>query len=451
MIILTPPIPEAPTPARRALVLLYLLGVYLYVPLYLPGGIEIPGFMAWIAGWLLLAINVRQIYWRPALPLIGFLVLVLVGLLTAPQPARLLWDRADSYLFMVVAVSSAYGLVLELIRWPSPAIARTFGTWTLVIIAGCLLEMYGGLKPVSDAFRHAVFPRFIEGTENVARDLVLFGSPRPRVFTAEPAWLAEFALLAATTWLMLTVSPGRYVRYALVIVLLLLLIRSPVPILGAPLGVGVLVYLDGGGIVKFMWSHGVRRKIVLGIFLLGVITAGSVAAQTVFSQRLLDVARGTDVSVLKRVMAPLYVTREVIATYPITGIGVGGEDAAVELYERAYRDIGESFYVMQGRQTRKLFNFFWTHWVYLGLGYGMVALFLLAIFMKRAGLRQRLLLALMVLVFAQTMGGYIGIRVWSYIAILFVGVWHGERMGAGEPRPLATLPAGAEIPVVQTG
>jgi len=404
------------------------VGLYTYLALPITGSIEIPGFLCGLTGGLLLVLNVRFGGWRPAGALLGFLAIVGVGVLTAPDAAALLTERADSYLFLVFSVLGAYGLLLELMLWPPRLIAKIFGVWSVVIIVGALLELYGGLRPVSDAFRYAFYSRFEGHEENIARDMILFGKARPRLFTQEPSYLASFALLSASIWLMLSEKSGRYWKYMLLIVAFLVLIKSPIPILGALVALGVLVFLDGEGIFRFLLRSSVRKNAMLLGIGIAFVVAALVIGETVFSARIDRVAQGNDVSTFKRVLAPLYVTREVLAVYPLTGIGVGGESAAVELYNRAYRALGDVFLVMESHQTRKLFNFFWQHWVYLGLGYGGLAVLSLGGFARSIGLRNSLFMALLVFVFAQFIGAFVSVRAWSYMALLLVGVWHGERM-----------------------
>ena len=85
-------------------------------------------------------------------------------------------------------------------------IARLFLGFALVIVVGCLLETYGGLRPVSDAVRNVLYSKGVY--ENDLRDLLFYNRVRPKFFASEPASVTFCYTLFTFVWMV--VSPWRW-------------------------------------------------------------------------------------------------------------------------------------------------------------------------------------------------------------------------------------------------
>lgn len=81
-----------------------------------------------------------------------------------------------------------------------------FLAWSLVILVGCLLEAYGGLRPISDAVRKMLYSKSLY--ENDLRDVLFYNRVRPKFFASEPASVALCYTLFAFLWLV--ASPWRW-------------------------------------------------------------------------------------------------------------------------------------------------------------------------------------------------------------------------------------------------
>lgn len=404
-------------PVGLLLVNVYLLGLYTFVPLKVLPGPPIPGFLAGAAGWMLLLKNVDRLRWPALWPLMLYATIVVLGTLIAPDAVAYFPERAKSLIYLVYSLGGALGFLLELTRWPRRDVSRLFLIWLLVILGGVVLELYAGLDRVSDAFRQRVFGGRSEYSE-VGRDLVLFGRERPKFFTSEPSDVAKFLMISATVWLALS-ERRRYGVFAALVILGLFLVKSPILLLALGTGGLVFLYLEPGGASRFVHRMTASRLLGLATAALVSVALLALALQTVFATRVQRVLAGADVSVLRRVFSPIYVTREVVSRYPVRGIGVGGEPAVVDVYLDAYASLGMEFSAVAGTYTLKMFNYLWQHWIYLGIGFGLPAFLLIVLFAYRVGVRHGLFCLAAIAVVSQSLGGYVGIRAWSYTMLIF--------------------------------
>ena len=74
----------------------------------------------------------------------------------------------------------AYAMFLTLVEGDRDQIAMILLVFCLVIIAGCLLETYGGLRPISDRVREMLYdPGVVYDSDR--RDEILYGRIRPKL------------------------------------------------------------------------------------------------------------------------------------------------------------------------------------------------------------------------------------------------------------------------------
>src|SRR5260370_36425447 len=96
-----------------------------------------------------------------------------------------------------------------------------------IILVGCLLESYLGVRPISDAVRKVIYSRGIY--ENALRDLLYYRRVRPKFFASEPAIVTFCYSLFTFVWMV--VSPWRHKLVLYVILVGLGLFAMPGPTL----------------------------------------------------------------------------------------------------------------------------------------------------------------------------------------------------------------------------
>jgi len=157
----------------------------------------------------------------------------------------------------------------------------------------------------------------------------------------------------------------------------------------------------------------------LKVACLGAILIGAfvVMANTIFSQRLNDVTSGNDASFFYRVRGPSIAARYVAEHFPIAGAGLTGEpyienDIANEyLRSPAYsRD-----WPIVSPATELVINFFFLHWIYLGLVWGTIILVVVTIWLKSIGVPSAAFCWLVWAILGQASGAYVGPMAWAVL------------------------------------
>ena len=213
-------------------------------------------------------------------------------------------------------------------------VANLFLTASILVVVGCALEDFTPFRDISDGFREAVFPEQFLYIANV-RDQTLFGMVRPKLFTAEPSFVAIFFVVTTTVWLVLSKSRSKFLKYFLLLGLGLFLIRSPVMLLGAITGGAAALTLAPPD----SRSNGVtetNRIVLVGLALIVSALFLYVALATILSDRLDMVLAGHDDSFTIRITAPFEVAWKTIARNPIFGAGINNRRR-----EGLLRDRGE--------------------------------------------------------------------------------------------------------------
>src|SRR4030095_10514986 len=114
--------------------------------------------------------------------------------------------RANGLIQLTYSLAVGYALFLTVKRAARRQIARLFLAFALVIMVGCVLEAYGGFRPISDAVRKVLYSKGVY--ENDLRDLLFYNRIRPKFFASEPASVTFCYTLFTFIWLV--ASPWRW-------------------------------------------------------------------------------------------------------------------------------------------------------------------------------------------------------------------------------------------------
>lgn len=409
------------SPVGAALVFLYLVGIYTHVTVFVAPGIPWPAAAAGLAGILLFIKNAYRIHIRHVAPIFLFVLIGLFSMLFAPDSISLLGERAQSLLLLTYSLVVGYGLYLELVQWRRGKVARLFFVVSTLILIGCALENFTAFGAISDSFRGAVFPEEFLYVANL-RDQSLFGMVRPKLFTAEPSFVAIFFVFSITIWLVLSASPLRFVSYFLFLAVGLFLIRSPVLLIGAVTG-GAACFAPASSGPRAVGAASLNKIVLVGLALgVGAVFL-YVALTTVLSERLDVILSGSDDSFTIRVIAPIVIAWETITRYPFFGAGIGGREAILDIILQTYLPIVVRLDHIYYKLVYGITSVFWLHWIFFGLVGGSLALLAIVKLMRCLGGGPLMFPAIVILSFSHTMGAYVGPRFWSIFFIVLAATY----------------------------
>ena len=167
-----------------ALIAVFFAGIYTNYPIAVSKTVPFPSAPAGVAGILLL--------WRrradiPRAGLIGLLVVLAtyVASVLLPTDLGFLPRRMNGLVQLSYSLIIGYALFVTIIKGTREQISRLFLVCSLVLLVGCLLETYGGLRPVSDAARKVLYQRGLYDAD--LRDLQYYERVRPKFFASEPS------------------------------------------------------------------------------------------------------------------------------------------------------------------------------------------------------------------------------------------------------------------------
>jgi hypothetical protein len=395
-----------------ALVALFMVGMYTNFTVQVSAKVPFPSAPAGVAGLILLWRRRDQISSRALGGLIAILLLYLASIFYATN-LNFLQRRTNGLIQLTYSFIIGYALFLTITRTSRSQFAGLFLSFSLVILAGCLLESYAGLRPVSDAVRNVLYSRGVY--ENDLRDMLLYGRARPKFFASEPASVTFCYTLFTFLWVV--VSPWRFKLLAYVGLIGLGLFAMPGPTLLLMLLL-VLPYM------LFLASRQSGR-LDFGRFLIVACVATVfgcafvVLAEAAFPLRFEEAMSGNDPSFFYRVRGPAIAGIEVMKHYPFAGAGLTGEPFIEGDVTNVYmRSSGYSGgWAIPSPATELLINYFWLHWIYFGVVWGVVLVIAVTAWLRILGVPSPAFCWMTWAILGQAAGAYVGPTCW---AVLFL-------------------------------
>jgi hypothetical protein len=274
-----------------------MLGLYTNYTIYISAKVPFPSVPSGIAGIVLLWR--RRDLIRPAhlAGLFGVLALYLISILWATN-IEFLPRRTNGLIQLSYSIIIGYALFLTVTQGTRRQIGRLFAGLALVILVGCLLETYAGLRPLSDAVRSVLYSRGLY--ENDLRDILFYNRVRPKFFASEPASVTFCYTLFCFIWMV--VSEWRWKMPAYLALMALGLFAMPGPTL-------LLMLLLMLPYMLFLASRR-RGRLDPGRFMVVACVAAVCVAsfivlvQSLFPVRLEEITSGNDPSFFYRVRGP---------------------------------------------------------------------------------------------------------------------------------------------------
>ena len=396
----------------RVLICVFLLGLYTNFTIQISTKVPFPSAPAGIAGLLLLWRRRDRITPKTLAWFIIVVVLYVASMLSASDIAYL-GRRTNGLIQLTYSLTIGYALFLTVAQADRSQIARLFLGFALVIAIGCLLETYGGLRPVSDAVRKVIYSRGVY--ENDLRDLLLYNRVRPKFFASEPSSVTFLYSLCTFIWMVVSRSRWKLLIYVGLVGLGLFAMPGPTLLLMLVLILPYLLFLASrkGGRLDLG-----RLLLVAGVALIFLV-AFVVLAKALFSARLDQVLSGNDPSFFYRVRGPALAGLDLLGRYPFAGAGLTGEpfieERVTNLYLRspAY----SAHWQVVTPATELLINYFWLHWIYLGLVWGTIVTVAVTVWLRVLGVPSVAFCWMVWAILGQASGAYVGPTCW---AVLFL-------------------------------
>ena len=391
------------------LVFLFLVGIYTGWNIQITPTMPFPSAISGFSGLILLWRRRDRI--EPAhVNAFALLMLVLVASVFAAPDYDFLPKRFTGLVQMTYSIVIAYALFLTLLKATRTQVAAIFLTFCALIFVGCVLEDYGGLKPFSDWARGQMYTAFIYEAD--LRDELLYGQVRPKLFTTEPSAVTFSYTLFAFVWLMASTWRWKVVLYVVMMVAGIFIMPGPTLLLM------MLLYVPYQFLAGRAWTPTAVRMAILGILGAAVVVLFFVLGSSVFSNRVTQMAEGADASTFFRVQGPALVAREVVQKYPIAGAGLTGEGYISDDVLNVYRSSPEFDPEWQFDQTFEvLTNYFWLHWIYFGLFFGLLVFVALSIWVRTLGAPGLWFCWLVWAILGQASGSYVGPKTWAVLLL----------------------------------
>ena len=413
-------LPARTTVAKRlgafdlALVVLFLVGIYTGYNLQISARVPFPSALSGIAGMVLL--------WRrrddiEAPAFVGLLLVVLcyLGSILSADNLAFLGKRFTGLIQLTYSLVIGYALFLTVLHAEREQIARVLLGFCLFMLIGCLLETYSGsMRALSDAVRLKLYSAGIYDAD--LRDLLLYGKIRPRLFTSEPSAVTFAFTLYSFAWFVVSRWRIRLYVYLALLAASLLAIPGPTSLLGLVMLGPYYVFLagrtaEGGGLR-------VGRLVGATVFSLLLLVAAAVIGKTLFAERLHDIMVGDDPSFFYRVVGPALTGIDVLRHHPWAGAGLTSEQYIAREVINAFSTspIFSSAWEID-RVADVLTNYFWLHWIYLGLVWGTVVVVAISVWLKLLKVPSLLFCWTIWAILGQASGAYVSPKTWTVMLL----------------------------------
>ncbi len=392
------------------LLIVFMIGIYSGYTIQISARIPFPSAPSGVAGMILLWRRRDDIV-QTHLGALLFVVLLYVGSILSATDIAYLGKRFTGLVQIVYSLVIGYALFLTILRARREQIAHLFLGFCIVILVGCLCEDYLGLRPMSDAVRHAIY-KSVDVYDADLRDQVLYGRIRPKLFTSEPSAVTFAYTLFGFAWLMVTRTRWAPAKYLMLMTLGIVVMPGPTLLLMIPLLVPYQLLRARS------WSPAFARMGLLVVFALVTIVVFDWLGHTVFAARMHQIAAGDDASFFYRVTGPALVARNVIEHYPFAGAGLTGERFIANEVANVYmRSAAFSSAWDISDISSVLTNYVWLHWIYLGLVWGTLVLLGLSLWLKILGVPSVPFCWMVWFGLGQASGAYVGPKTWTVLLL----------------------------------
>ncbi|SEO93656.1 hypothetical protein SAMN02990966_03336 [Rhodospirillales bacterium URHD0017] len=410
------------------LIFIFMVGLYTNYTIMLSSKVPLPSVPAGIAGLILLVRRRNDITPRALIGFCAIVTLYLASMLCAPDISWLS-RRTNGLIQLTYSLAVGYALFLTVKRAERRQIARLFLAFALVIVVGCLLENYGGLRPVSDAVRNALYRKGIY--ENDLRDLMFYNRVRPKFFASEPASVTFCYTLFTFIWLVASPWRWKLPLYLGLVGLGLFAMPGPTLLLMLVLLLPYLLFLGS----RRNGRIDAARFLVVALVAVLFSLVALLLAKTLFAQRFEAITSGNDPSFFYRVQGPALAGLDIMSRYPIAGAGLSGEPVIEREITNLY--LRSSYYSggwkVVSPATELLINYFWLHWIYLGFVWGVAMIAVISGWLRVLGVPSAAFCWVTWAILGQASGAYVGPTCWAVLFLAAAACLLNQRTAVAAP------------------
>ena len=397
---------------QASLLILYLIGAYLNMSLFITETIFIPNFISYFCAICLLLFQVNKsaklnfIYF-----FLGIIIISILSIIFSPNlAAGIFKEKLLSFVQLFLSLVSFLAVILTLYDMNPLKVSRILGVFLFILLAGAFLErIIPPIGAISDYFRETVYAFGVYTSEK--RDISMVGFVRPNFFSREPSFLAHFIALFAILWHIL--SRNRYKTSILIFILFFsIVITGSLKIL---LLVPAFLFLYLKDLKKLILKYHILVFFSFGLFMILFV----VSSYYIFSERIIDILSSKDQSFNMRILVPAAVIGFALARYPFFGVGLGAKENSLAIFNDTLTSFGYDWMVRLGYEPN--FHSFSLEVIHF---YGILGtLLMIYIFNKyllRTFERVDKYRFWGILLLISMMGGspFVGVRTWLTVAFL---------------------------------
>jgi hypothetical protein len=162
-----------------------------------------------------------------------------------------------------------------------------------------------------------------------------------------------------------------------------------------------------------------------------------------FADRLRQTSAGNDPSYFYRVQGPALTALYVAQHYPLAGTGLTGEPFIEQQVINVYVQSASfsSGWMILSPATELLINYFWLHWIYLGVLWGTVIALALTLWLRVLCVPSPAFCWVVWAILGQSSGAYVGPTCWAVLFLAAAAVVQQRPAEVDEAPRLYPAPA----------
>ena len=387
---------------QAALLILIAWSTYTSVPLLSGGRLLVPSFPTVALIPVLLLTAWQKVSKADEVFLLKITFVLLLSMLLSPG-----YEYLQEKFLGLIQCSMAIGVTILTVRLMQQmrreSLERTLLVLWCLIVFGCILEVVGLTRDISDSFREWAYVGMFTLIDSDLRDINMVGWARPKLFSSEPSHVTKFFIAAINSWLLVRVTWNRVAVVAGATLAMIVIMGSPMLVVSAAITVAIVLW-DRRAHLRTKVAMILATLLIGGLF--GVYSGGSVYSS--IANRLMNVGPiqvGDDLSSEdSRIVYPYVILVDTWRRWPLFGVGISGKEVVLES-GRFGDDLGN--------------NAMAEMWTYLGLVGGVLFIYVLLRQAYQTGVDRLGLLVVTVALFSQLMGGFVAFRSWGFIALIW--------------------------------